>query len=73
MTEPKQDASTPDSEQLDQNTKDDRLIDPLELVNRGGYRGNPREIVENPAVAPETLEPAPEDLRPDLFRDDQED
>lgn len=30
---------------------------------------NPRELVENPAVAPEMLETAPEDLRGDLFRD----
>lgn len=30
---------------------------------------NPRELVENPAVTPEMLETAPEDLRGDLFRE----
>lgn len=30
---------------------------------------NPRELIENPAVAPQMIETAPEDLRGDLFKD----
>lgn len=30
---------------------------------------NPRELVENPMVAPQMPENAPEDLRGDLFKD----
>ncbi|QYO62278.1 hypothetical protein [Leptolyngbya sp. 7M] len=55
------------SEAQDLEIKDNQLIDPRELVYRGGYSGNPREIVENPAVAPEMVEQAPEDLRDDLM------
>ena len=46
--------------------KKDGMFDPLELVSRGGYVGDPREIIENPAVAPEMLD-RPEDLRDDLL------
>ncbi|WNZ24264.1 hypothetical protein HJG54_16310 [Leptolyngbya sp. NK1-12] len=55
------------SEAQDSEIKNNRLIDPRELVYRGGYSGDPREIVENPAVAPEMVEQAPEDLRDDLM------
>lgn len=34
------------------------------------YPQNPRELIENPAVTPEMLETAPEDLRGDLFKDE---
>lgn len=50
-----------------ENSGDDKLIDPRELNYQGGYTGDPREIVENPAVAPDMVEPAPEDLRDDLM------
>jgi hypothetical protein len=50
-----------------ENSGDDKLIDPRELNYQGGYSGDPREIVENPAVAPDMVEPAPEDLRDDLM------
>lgn len=46
---------------------DQRLIDPRDLVYQGGPALDPREVVENPAVAPEMLEQAPEDLRDDLM------
>ncbi|NJO80449.1 MAG: hypothetical protein HC827_19370 [Cyanobacteria bacterium RM1_2_2] len=66
-----------ESEQLDpsenqENPSKQAPIDPRDLVYRGGYSGNPREIVENPAVAPEMLEPAPEDLRDDLMPKDED-
>lgn len=41
--------------------------DSRELVYRGGYSGDPRELIENPAVTPELVEQAPEDLRDDLM------
>lgn len=47
------------------------MFDPQELVSKGGYIGNPREIIENPAVAPEMLD-RPEDLRDDLLADNEE-
>lgn len=49
---------------------EDKTIDPRDLVSRGGYEGNPREIIENPAVSPELIEPSPEDLRDDLMPKD---
>jgi hypothetical protein len=42
-------------------------IDSRDLVYRGGYDGDPREILENPAVTPELVEQAPEDIRDDLM------
>jgi len=51
--------------------KEDGMFDPQELVSKGGYIGNPREIIENPAVAPEMLD-RPEDLRDDLLADNEE-
>ena len=51
--------------------KDDGMFDPLDLVSKGGYTGNPREIIENPAVAPEMLD-RPEDLRDDLLAEPED-
>jgi hypothetical protein len=67
-------AHQPESEQSTQseNQAQQAPIDPRDLVYRGGYSGNPREIIENPAVAPEMLEPAPEDLRDDLMPKNEE-
>jgi hypothetical protein len=44
-------------------------VDPMDLVNKGGYEGDPREIVENPAVTPEMLN-EPGDLRADELDED---
>lgn len=68
-------AQQPASERPTQpeNQSADTPIDVRELVYRGGYSGNPREIVENPAVAPEMLEQAPEDIRDDLMPKSDED
>ncbi len=51
--------------------KDDGLFDPQELVYRGGYSGNPRDIVENPAVAPEMVGQI-DDLRDDLLAEPED-
>jgi hypothetical protein len=63
----------PESEHLSQPKPSEEPIDVRELVYRGGYSGDPREIVENPAVAPEMLEQAPEDIRDDLMPKGEED
>ncbi|NDJ17545.1 hypothetical protein [Myxacorys almedinensis] len=44
-------------------------VDPMDLVTRGGYEGDPREIVENPAVTPEMLN-EPGYLRADKLDED---
>ncbi|XGV96704.1 MAG: hypothetical protein ACAF41_28775 [Leptolyngbya sp. BL-A-14] len=51
--------------------KEEGMFDPQELVSKGGYIGNPRDIVENPAVAPEMLGQT-EDLRDDLLAEPEE-
>lgn len=40
--------------------------DPRDLVMKGGYNKNPRELVNNPAVTPEMLN-EPGDIRHDLI------
>lgn len=35
---------------------DEETFDPRDLVNKGGYDKDPREIVENPAVTPQMLD-----------------
>lgn len=59
----------PDNKERDKKLEDDRLMDPQDLVYRGGYQGNPREIVENPAVTPQMLN-EPGDLRADELEED---
>lgn len=44
-------------------------VDPRDLVYKGGFQGDPREIVENPAVSPQMLN-EPGDLRIDLMEED---
>jgi hypothetical protein len=35
---------------------DGKTFDPRDLVTKGGYDKDPREIVENPAVTPQMLD-----------------
>lgn len=65
MSEPTEKTPAKHKTQAEQ-LKEDGMFDPQELVSRGGYAGDPREIVENPAVAPEMLD-RPEDLRDDML------
>jgi hypothetical protein len=46
-----------------------KTVDPMDLVYSGGYSGDPREIVENPAVTPQMLN-EPGDLRADEMEED---
>ncbi len=70
MTEPTEKLPALDNPQADQIARDDKtMYDPQDLVSKGGYTGNPREIIENPAVAPEMLE-LPEDFHDDLLAED---
>lgn len=53
-------------------TEETRAVDPRDLNYTGGFVGNPREIIDNPAVTPETVnigQPADalSDLRSDLM------
>lgn len=50
---------------------DIKMADPLDLVSKGGFNGNPREIIENPAVAPEMIDNMSE-LNDHLMRDAEE-
>lgn len=66
--------SSTKSDQANKPQKDEHLVDPRDLVYAGGTDRNPRELVENPGVAPEMLEDqSPEDLRDDLMPRDKED
>lgn len=71
MTEPTERLpADQNSDRIDQAMHSDQMVDVQEnLVYKGGYAGDPREIVENPAVAPEMLN-QPGDLRQDLSEDD---
>lgn len=71
MTEPTERLpADQDNDRIEQAMYSDRMVDVQEnLVYKGGYTGDPREIVENPAVAPEMLN-QPGDLRQDMNEED---
>ncbi|HEY9881222.1 MAG TPA: hypothetical protein V6D29_22390 [Leptolyngbyaceae cyanobacterium] len=51
---------------------DEKAVEPMDdLVYSGGYRGNPREIVENPAVTPQMYDPV-EDFHAGDIRDERD-
>lgn len=66
MTEPTERLPKPTD---DSPPKKQKVVDPNDLVYSGGYQGDPREIVENPAVTPEMLN-EPGDLRADELEED---
>lgn len=66
MTEPAERLPKPTD---DSPPKKQKVVDPNDLVYSGGYRGDPREIVENPAVTPQMLN-EPGDLRADEMDED---
>lgn len=68
MSEPTEQVFPPSSDS-EAPRKADRVVDPKNLVYSGGFNGDPRELLETPGVVPEGLDQAPEDLRPDLFRE----
>lgn len=48
---------TPNNRKLsDSQNASDEVMDVRDLVSKGGYDKDPREIVENPAVTPEMYE-----------------
>lgn len=65
---PNQDPETNSPEEL-RKAADEKVMDPQDLAYTGGYRGNPRRIVENPAVSPQMLEDV-EDFHAGDIRDD---
>lgn len=52
-------------------TDEDKVVDVMDLVYKGGYSKDPQEILGNPAVAPPTLSEG-RDLRADIFREAEE-
>jgi len=55
----------------DRPTDTSKTYDVMDLVSKGGYEGDPQEILGNPAVAPEMYQEG-RDLRVDLYRDADE-
>jgi hypothetical protein len=47
------------------------MVDPRDLVSKGGYRKHPREIVENPAVTPQMLD-EPQETGAGFIREDRD-
>lgn len=66
MTEPTERLPSPTN---DIPPKKQKIVNPDDLVDRGGTDADPRELVENPAVTPEMLN-EPGDLRDDLLEED---
>jgi len=50
---------------------EERVNDPMNLVYKGGYEGNPRDIVENPAVAPQMPDGQVTEARAGLMQKDR--
>jgi hypothetical protein len=48
-----------------------KVVDPMDLVYKGGYTKDPQEILGNPAVAPQMYTES-RDLRVDIFREAEE-
>lgn len=70
MPEQTEHVPSPDRGSQEQNQKQgEPTVDPRDLVYSGGYAGDPREIVENPAVTPEMIN-EPGDNRIDLLEED---
>jgi hypothetical protein len=55
-------------QQAEQSSDLKDVVDVEDLVMKGGYTGDPKEIVSNPAVTPQMID-EPSDLRDDLRRD----
>ncbi|MCY7272477.1 MAG: hypothetical protein LH702_01695 [Phormidesmis sp. CAN_BIN44] len=59
----------PDLDSDDAEERKAKTVNPMDLVYSGGYVGDPRELVKNPAVTPEMLN-EPGDLRADEMNED---
>lgn len=71
MSAPNDNSTTP-TPQPEQKPMQERIVDPRELVYTGRANREVREMIEDPAVTPEMLETAPEDLRDDLMPKNKE-
>lgn len=63
-------ASEP-NQSKNQKPEEERVMDPRDLVYKGGPTKDPREVVTNPSVTPEKHNEA-EHLRSDLLKDESE-
>jgi len=69
MTEPIIRLPNPDAETQANQKPSEPTVDAVEnLVSRGGFEGDTKEIVQNPAITPEMLN-EPDDRRVDLTDD----
>jgi hypothetical protein len=77
---PTNQSSTPDEDKQnaqelgktgDRSIDTSKTYDVMDLVSKGGYEGDPQEILGNPGVAPEMYQEG-RDLRVDLYRDADE-
>lgn len=73
MNESANNPSTTSQQSNSKAEREERIVDPRDLVYSGGSDRDPREVVENPAVTPELMDQAPEDLRDDLMPKNKDD
>jgi hypothetical protein len=69
MPKKRKEPAKQENKQTEPDSKEPRIIDPLDLVYGGGYIGDPKEILSNPAVAPQMPDDAANNLRDDFIRD----
>ncbi|MBD2067670.1 hypothetical protein H6F93_09025 [Leptolyngbya sp. FACHB-671] len=69
--ENKQNAAQKPGETGDRPNDTSKTYDVMDLVSKGGYEGDPQEILGNPGVAPQMYQEG-RDLRVDLYRDADE-
>ncbi|HEY9892458.1 MAG TPA: hypothetical protein V6D37_11745 [Candidatus Sericytochromatia bacterium] len=67
-TNPSADRKNTKEQEAEQDSGLKDAVDVEDLVMKGGYTGDPKEIVSNPAVTPQMID-EPSDLRDDLRRD----
>lgn len=64
-------SNSPSNQDSVRENVEENAVDPRDLVNKGGYRKHPREIVENPAVTPE-MHNENQDSRAGFVRDERD-
>ena len=55
---------------VDAPSKDDQIIDPIDLVRTSGIPENPEELLSNPGFAPQMINEGGENLRSDLTEEE---
>ena len=55
---------------VDAPPKDDRLVDPIDLVRTSGIPEHPQELLTNPGFDPQMINEGGENLRSDLMEEE---